>query len=56
MFGVDTEILSDGSVKIIEINSDPQVTFDDGWKKTFCRPVKEAKWQGVIAGDWVRLK
>ena len=56
MFGVDTEILSDGSVKIIEINSDPQVTFDDGWKKRFCRPVKEAKRKGIIAGDWVRLK
>lgn len=43
IYGLDVEILDNGDVRIIEINSLPQITFDVAWKKEITDELRECR-------------
>ena len=56
VYGVDAELLADGDLKIIEINSRPQLEYDSQWKSRLIRPVKHYRDKGVrIQESWIQL-
>ena len=56
VYGIDAEMLADGSVKVIEINSRPQLTFESLWKSHITDPVKKYRDKGVMnPGMWIKI-
>ena len=56
VYGVDAEMLADGGVKVIEINSRPQLTFKSSWKSRITNPVKKYRDEGVTnPGMWIKI-
>ena len=56
VYGVDAEMLADGSVKVIEINSRPQLTFESPWKSAITKPVKRFRDEGIMnPSSWIKV-
>ena len=57
VYGIDAEMLADGDIKIIEINSKPQLTYDrSSWKSDITDPVKQYRDNGIIKpGMWIKV-
>jgi hypothetical protein len=56
IYGLDVEILDNSDVRIIEINSLPQITFDVEWKKSITDELRESRHNRVYnPSQWRRI-
>ena len=57
VFGVDVEVTKDLEPLILEINSDPTLTFTEGWKKGLLNPmIANIKTKNFSSPRWVQIK